>query len=376
MRNFMRNICGVFLIIAAALPVRAENPVTAPAPIPAPAPVVEDAGKGPKIQFETPAYDFGKVQAGELVKYSFIFTNTGEGTLEISNVQPSCGCTTAGDWTRSVAAGGIGKVPVQFNSANFNGQVLKTITVTCNEKQKPVTVLQLKGTVWKPIELVPQYTVINVAPDAPSASAIVRIVNHLDEPLAVFAPVSSNPAFNVTLITNQPGKEYQLNLNSAGDLNSGNVQGKVTLKTSSAKSPTLDVPFWANVQPVISVIPPRILLPQAPLKAKAPTTVTIQNNSTNALTVSDATVNVPGVDVQLKEVQPGRLFNAVVTFPEGFEAPQGQAVVLTLKSSQSRMPEIRVPVSQAAHPAVVPPAAPKPAASGAAAPAASAQAAR
>jgi len=358
-------------MVAGAMPVWAEKPPSAPPP--APAPALEVAGKGAKIQFATPVYDFGKVQAGEMVKYSFIFTNIGEEQLEVSNVQPSCGCTTAGDWTRSVPPGGTGKVPVQFNSANFNGQVLKTITVTSNEKQKPVTVLQLKGTIWKPIELVPQYTVINVAPDASGASASVRIINHLEEPLSVFEPVSSNPAFSVALITNQPGKEFQLNL-AAGDLSSGTVQGKVTLKTSSAKTPTLDVPFWASVQPVISVIPARIMLPQAPLKTKAPATVTIQNNSTNALTLTDPSVNAPGVDVQIREVQPGRLFNALVTFPEGFEMPAGEPIVLTVKSSQSRMPEIRVPVAQAAHPVVAPPAALKPSASGNAAPTASAKA--
>jgi hypothetical protein len=364
-------------MVAGVLPGWAEDHPVAPAAAATP-PAAEVAGKGPKIQFATPVYDFGRVQAGEMVKYTYMFTNIGEETLELSNVQPSCGCTTAGDWTKSVAAGGTGKVSVQFNSANFNGPVLKTVTVTSNEKQKPVTVLQLKGTVWKPIELVPQYTVLTVPPDAPSASATVRIVNHLDEPLDVFSPVSSNPAFSAVLITNQPGKEYQINLTSAGELNSGNVQGKVTLKTSSAKTPTLDVPFWANVQPIISVIPPRIMLPQAPLKVKAPMTVTIQNNSTNALTLSEPSVNAPGVDVQLKEVQPGRLYNAVLTFPENFELRQDMGIALTLKSSQPRMPEIRVPVAQMARPVVAPPptAPAKPAASGAVAPTSSAQAAR
>jgi hypothetical protein len=108
------------------------------------------------------------------------------------------------------------------------------------------------------------------------------------------------------------------------------------------------------------VIPQRISLPQAPLKAKAPATVTIQNNSTNSLTLSDATVNAPGVDVQIKEVQPGRIFTAMLTFPEGFAAPPGAPIMLSLKSSQPRMPLIRVPVFQPSHPAMASPAMPRP----------------
>jgi hypothetical protein len=115
------------------------------------------------------------------------------------------------------------------------------------------------------------------------------------------------------------------------------------------------------------------------LKAKAPTTVTIQNNSTNALTLKDPAVNIPGVEVQIKEVQPGRIFQALLTFPDGFELPPGQPITLTLKSSQPRMPEIRVPISQVPRPVTAQPPVPKPpvpTASGAANPAVSAQATR
>ena len=55
---------------------------------------------GPKIQFATPIYDCGKVKSGEAVKYTYVFTNVGGATLQVSNVQVSCGCTTAGEWTR------------------------------------------------------------------------------------------------------------------------------------------------------------------------------------------------------------------------------------------------------------------------------------
>src|SRR5437016_9584338 len=112
-------------------------------------------GIGPKIQFEQSVYDFGKVSAGEAVKHTYIFTNVGDTLLELSNVQPSCGCTTAGEWSRKVEPGKTGAIPVQFNSGAYNGGVTKTVTVTSNDKGQPTVTLQLKGTIWKPIDVSP-----------------------------------------------------------------------------------------------------------------------------------------------------------------------------------------------------------------------------
>jgi len=367
MDKFTKYFCSALLVFNGGLTTYAVDTPPVPGAPPAdkqpgsatsPSPAVP-AGAGSKIQFATPIYDFGKVQAGELVKYSYMFTNTGDAVLDVTDVHPSCGCTTAGDWTHTVAPGQTGKVSVQFNSANFNGPVFKTVSVTCNDKQHPSTILQLKGSVWKPIEVIPQYAVMNVPPDATSASTTIRILNHVEEPLMVFSPECNNATFGVTLITNTPGKEYQVSLASTRDLNAGNVQGKVTLKTSSAKTPTLDLMFWANVQPPLSILPQRVSLPPPPIKIKSPTTVTIQNNSTNLLTLSDAKVNLPGVDVQIKEVQPGRVFSAVLSFPDGFELPAGSPAELTMKSSQPRVPEIHIPIVQT-RPVAMPPAIPKP----------------
>ena len=341
-----------------------DNPTPPPIPVAPAAPPTLGApavsAAGPKIEFSTPVYDFGRIQAGELVKHTFMFTNNGDQPLELSNVQPSCGCTTAGEWSRKVMNGQTGLVPIQFNSSHFNGDVFKTISVSSNDRQKPVVVLQLKGKIWKPLELVPPYTVVNVVPDASSASAVVRILNNTEEPLTLSTPEISTKSFNAMLTTVKPGKEFQLSLASVGELNSGSIQGKVLFKTSWTNNPTLEVPFWVNVQPALSIIPPHIMLPRAPFNAKAPAAVTIQNNSTNALTLSDPVVNVPGVGVEIKEVQPGKMYRALLTFPEGFEIPAGQQAMLTMKSSIARMPEIRVPVSQTPRPVVVPPPVPQP----------------
>ena len=70
---------------------RAEDAAAKPGATPA-----LPGSAGPKIQFAEIVYDFGKVSSGEVVKHSFVFTNIGTAKLEIKDVRPGCGCTTAG----------------------------------------------------------------------------------------------------------------------------------------------------------------------------------------------------------------------------------------------------------------------------------------
>src|ERR1035438_5231708 len=82
---------------------------------------------GPKIHFATTVYDFGRARAGDPVKYTYLFTNTGDADLIVTNVQPQCGCTTAGQWSRQVAPGMTGSIPIQFNTAAYSSGVFKQI---------------------------------------------------------------------------------------------------------------------------------------------------------------------------------------------------------------------------------------------------------
>ena len=365
-----RNVALSLLTLSLGVVLSQADPPPPPAPplakptaTPAAA-APADTNAGPKIDFATPTYDFGRTKSGDPVKYTYYFTNTGNQVLELTRVQPSCGCTTAGEFSKKVEPGQAGSIPIQFNSGNFNGPVFKTITVSSNAKNQPTTVLQLRGTIWKPIEMVPAYSVLTIPPDAPGASTTVRITNNLEEPLVLLEPHSSNPAFSAELKTNTPGRGFELTISGKRPLNTGTMNGQITVKTLSTNTPVITIPFWANVQSAVMVFPPQISLPPAPLTNKATPSITIQNNSTNKLTVSEAAVNIPGVELQLKEMQPGRIFSAQLVFPEGFEIPAGKEVLFTAKSNNPQTPLIKVPILQMAHrpaPIPLPPAATPPA---------------
>jgi hypothetical protein len=343
------QFAALLIVTASALAADPAPPTPPPAPpTAAPTGAVAAPAKpsGAKIQFATPIYDFGKITAGEAVNYTYIFTNTGTETLTLTSVAPSCGCTTAGDWSHNVEPGKTGNIPIRFASGNFSGPVGKSVTVKCNDPAQETVVLQIKGTLWQAIEVNPRYAMLNATTESASTSVTVHITNNTEQAMIVFPPESNNKAFAAELSTNQPGKGYELVVKTVPPLAAGNVTGIITLKTSVTNMPTISITAFVNVQPVVTVNPPSITLAGGPLAQPVTSVVTIRNSSTNALALSEPAINVKGVDVQLKELEPGKSFTATLSFPAGFEIAAGTQVELSLKSNHAQSPVLKVPVQQ------------------------------
>ncbi len=330
-------------------PVLAQTKPSAPSPAAAVSP--PDAS-GPKIQFAEPTFDFGKVNSGEPVKHEFVFTNIGKATLEIKDVRPGCGCTTAGTWDKTVEPGKTGNIPLQFNSANYSGTVTKSATVTCNDPGQSNLVLMIKGTVWRAIDVTPMMAVFNLSSEInTNETRVVRIVNNTEEALELSDLQCTNHAFQAELKTVRPGKEFELLITALAPFPTNPVTAPLTLKTSSPKMPTINVSAYVRVEPPVTVVPNQIMLPAGPLTNAMHPVVTIRYTGTNSLVLSDPRANVPGVEARVQEIQPGRFFNVTVDFPVGFQAKLGQYVEVTVKSDHPKFPLIKVPVFQLQPPA-------------------------
>src|SRR6266487_1118430 len=168
---------------------------------------------GPKIQFDSTEHDFGKVESGVVVKHDFVFTNTGKATLEIGDVRPGCGCTTAGTWTKKVKPGRTGIIPLEFNSGNFSGAVSKQATVICNDPGQTNVLLEIKGTVWKPIDVSSSMVAFILSSESePKETKTVGIVSNLDEPLKLSDPQCANESFHAELKTVKESKAFDLQI--------------------------------------------------------------------------------------------------------------------------------------------------------------------
>jgi len=348
MKSLLFSTTLFLLVSTAAGPASAQ---TAPAPA--------TTAPAPRIEFASTVFDFGRAAEGEIIEHDFVFTNTGNATLEITGVHGSCNCTTAGEWTRQVPPGGTGIIPLQFNTTRFPGAVVKTATVVHNDPTQPMIQLQIKGTVWRPFDVSPPTVVLNILPESDSnAPAVVRIVSNLEEPVTLGPPECNNQTFTAKVETVRPGKEFQVVVNAVPPFKPGASQGTLTIRTSVTNSPVLHVPMIAMVRPALTVNPQQIVLPAT----HAPTyAVTIRNNTANPMTVSDPKVNAPGVDVQLKEVEPGKQFTLTLTFSPEFSSNTNNCE-LTFKTSHPDYPSVRVPVRRLSTAARAPVAPTRPAA--------------
>ena len=93
----------------------------------------DEAAKNlPVMSFDRAEHDFGTIEQNTPQETSFVFTNTGNAPLIITNATASCGCTVP-DYPKNtpIAPGEQGEIKVKFNGSGMN-QVTKTVTVMAN----------------------------------------------------------------------------------------------------------------------------------------------------------------------------------------------------------------------------------------------------
>ncbi len=97
------------------------------------------------ISFDNTVLDYGTIKPGSDGNRVFTVKNTGDKPLIISNVKPSCGCTTP-DWSKEpILPGKTGQIKVHYNTTP--GPFQKMIEVFTNDPVNARSVIHIKGNV-------------------------------------------------------------------------------------------------------------------------------------------------------------------------------------------------------------------------------------
>ena len=94
---------------------------------------VKDSLAGtPKIVFNKDSHDFGTIVQGEVVSYTFLYQNEGDGGLVLTSASSSCGCTVPSYSKKPLEPGKKGKLEVVFDSKGKMGTQNKTVSIRTN----------------------------------------------------------------------------------------------------------------------------------------------------------------------------------------------------------------------------------------------------
>jgi hypothetical protein len=98
------------------------------------------------ISFEQETIDYGRIAKGSDGVRDFVFTNTGDAPLIITDVKSSCGCTIPKKPDGPIAPGATGTIQVKYDTKRV-GPIRKTVTVYTNAENAKVKSLKIKGEV-------------------------------------------------------------------------------------------------------------------------------------------------------------------------------------------------------------------------------------
>lgn len=88
-----------------------------------------------EITFNEEIHDFGVLESGEIVVFTFVLTNVGENDLLIKSVDTDCGCIHIKYPKKAVSTGETALIEVGFNSAGLFGKQFKSIEIDANFKE-------------------------------------------------------------------------------------------------------------------------------------------------------------------------------------------------------------------------------------------------
>lgn len=103
--------------------------------------------QAPVISFDRTHHDFGKIPGDRKVSTRFKVSNKGNANLQITAVNPSCGCTSTvvGNW--NLKPGESSEIEAVFDPHGQRGLVRKSLTVVSNDSANPNALLTFESEV-------------------------------------------------------------------------------------------------------------------------------------------------------------------------------------------------------------------------------------
>ncbi len=114
----------------------------------------------PRIVVEPELIEFGSLKQHETRDVQVTITNSGDETLEIREVESTCGCTVPDLEVTELAPGQSTEMQIHFNSKTFQGKQTKYVHVFSNDPQRPAVDLIITANIEVPLFMSPAKSMV------------------------------------------------------------------------------------------------------------------------------------------------------------------------------------------------------------------------
>jgi hypothetical protein len=307
---------------------------------PAPA---SPTGPQPKFVVPEPTFDFGDMDASEVVKHDFILRNEGPGVLEIKEVKPGCGCTTAQLESKTMQPGQEQKLATSLSLKGRQGKLTKTIMITTNDTQKPNITLTLAGTAVAPIMIDPEIISIPRVEDDNPRSASLRVQARKEGISFAIQSVELTGMDFMEYETKEitPGREYSIEVRSKGALPPGFHNGRLLIRTDYPDRLTIYCPVSVQVVGALLVMPPMINVRFSETPGeKEMQQISVEPGRVKQFNITGVVSPVEGVKADISKLSENHFAIKLSDMPKD-DSLDGKELIL--KTDVPSNPEMRVP---------------------------------
>ena len=197
-------------------------------------------------------HDWGKVTPkDDPLKATIEIKNAGTDSLIISEVKPSCGCTTAPIENSRLAPGQKTHIDITLKIGSAAHDLSKTVRISSNDPKDPNRILFLKAKVFHPIEVNPSaYFTFNEMKVGTEGVSTLKVKNNTEKNVTLsnyeITPTDLN--FNLNQAKElKPGEEIEI-IAKYKPTKAGYFNCTVKMKTTCPDLPELSITGYGNVK--------------------------------------------------------------------------------------------------------------------------------
>lgn len=308
-----------------------------------------DAPAAPRFLMDSIDFDFGVTGIESPLEHEFTFKNAGNALLEITRIDPTYGCTVAGEPPRFVEPGQSAGIRIALNPEFLRGRFEKQVVLNTNDRSRETIVLTLRGELRRLIEIAPPAAGFGRLDPKEYVERAVTLTNNSDKPFKLtMDPPSPSTPFDFQLVETIKGWEYKLFVGSRPPFKPGTIRAEAILHSNVKSQETLKVAAYAIISERLEVTPTSLAIaPQSAVSDKATSgfaqSILFSNHGEKPVKLVGVSCTDSSVMTSMHEIVAGSRYRVIVELPANYHMSADGARVL-LMTDDEEMPTLDVPL--------------------------------